>query len=114
MLTRIALVIAILAGIGVGALNFTKVKEKITTLQTNLKTETEAHHKFENDWRRTKADLDKTNAVLKATQETLKATTEDRDKQMAEATAQRTRADKLTEDLTKTRAERDETKQQLE
>jgi hypothetical protein len=40
MLLRISLIIAIIAGLAVGILNFTQVKEKITTLQTNLKNET--------------------------------------------------------------------------
>src|SRR5207247_7980228 len=52
---------------------FVKIKENITTLKTNLKTETEAHQKFEKDYTNTKRDLEKTNAVLRTTQETLKA-----------------------------------------
>ena len=40
MLIRICLIVALVAGLAVGALNFVYVKEKITTLQTNLKTET--------------------------------------------------------------------------
>jgi hypothetical protein len=113
MLTRISLIVVILAGIGVGALNFTKVKEKITTLQKDYKTEKDAHQEFLGKYTRTKADLDKTNAVLKATQETLKATTEEKDRMTAEATAQKTRADKLTDDLTRTRNERDDAKREL-
>jgi len=113
MLTRISLIVAILASIGVAALNFTQVKTKINILQTNLKNETDAHHKFENDWRTTKNALDKTNAVLKATQETLVATTKERDQYLAEATSQKTRADKLTDDLTKARGERDDAQRDL-
>ena len=41
MLIRISLIVAIIAGLAVGVLNFVKVKEKITTLQANLKTETD-------------------------------------------------------------------------
>ena len=37
MLIRISLIVAILAGLAVGALNFTQVKNKVVTLQTNLK-----------------------------------------------------------------------------
>ena len=69
MLIRISLFIAIILGIGATVLNVVKVKDKITTLQTNLKTETEAHQKFETQYNQTKSDLDKTNAVLKQTQE---------------------------------------------
>src|SRR5882757_5031918 len=106
MLIRISLILAIVASIAVGALNFVKVKEKITTLQTNLKTETEAHKKFENDWRVTKRNLDNTNIVLKQTIATLEATTTEKEKALADLSAATKRADKLTEDLTKTRQER--------
>jgi hypothetical protein len=58
MLLRICLIIAIIAGLAVGGLNFVKVKEKITTLQTNWKTESDAHKKFEADWRTTKRNRD--------------------------------------------------------
>ena len=67
---RISLILAIVAGLAVAVLNFVMVKEKITNLQTNLKTETEAHRKFENDFRVTKSNLDKTNAILKQTGQT--------------------------------------------
>src|SRR5881397_2290511 len=106
MLIRISLILAIVLGLAATGLNFAKVKEKITTLQADLKTETEAHQKFESDYNRTKSELDKTNAVLKTTQATLKATEEEKAKAVAEADAQTKRAEKLTEDLTKTRKER--------
>ena len=108
MLIRISLIIALVLGLAVTGLNFTKVKEKITILQANLKTETEAHQKFETDYRRTRSELDKTNAVLKATQETMKATEEEKNTAVATAAAQQKRADKLNDDLTKTRKERDD------
>lgn len=113
MLVRISLIVAILAGLAAGALNFTQLKDKITTLQKNLKSETDLHHKFENDYRQTKNALDKTNAVLKATIATLKETTDERDKAVAEAASQKGRADKLTEDLTKARGERDDAQREL-
>jgi hypothetical protein len=113
MLIRISLFAAIILGLIATGLNFSKLKEKVTTLQTNLKTETEAHKKFETDYRRTKSDLDKTNAVLKTTLETLKATEEEKNNAVAQATAQQKRADKLTEDLTKTRKERDDAQAEL-
>src|SRR5438270_10869553 len=113
MLIRISLFIAIILGIGATVLNVVKVKDKITTLQTNLKTETEAHQKFETQYNQTKSDLDKTNAVLKQTQETLKTTEEQRDKAVADAGAQQKRAEKLTDDLKKTRDERDEAQREL-
>ncbi len=113
MLIKISLILAILLGLAVTGLNVSMVKEKITTLQTNLKTETDAHQKFETQYNQTRSDLEKTNAVLKATQETLKATQEDKEKAVADAAAQIKRADKLNEDLTKTRKERDDAQADL-
>src|SRR5437899_861252 len=113
MLIKICLIAAIVLGLAAAGLNFVMVKEKVTTLQTNLKTETEAHQKFETDYRRTKSDLDKTNAVLKTTLETLKATEEEKNKAVAEATAQTKRAEQLAGDLKKTRDERDDAQQKL-
>ena len=107
MLIRISLIIAAVVGLGVTALNLSMLKQKITTLHASWKSEEELHKKFESDYRRTKSDLEKTNAVLKTTQETLKVTDEEKTKAVEEATAQQKRADKLNEDLTKTRKERD-------
>ena len=113
MLIRISLILAILLGLAVTGLNVSMVKEKITTLQTNLKNETDAHQKFEAQYNQTRSDLEKTNAVLKTTQETLKATQEEKEKAVADAAAQQKRADKLNDDLTKTRKERDDAQADL-
>jgi len=113
MLIRISLIVAIVLGLAATGLNFAKVREKITTLQTNLKTETEAHQKFEGQYNETVVKLDKTNAVLKTTQETLKATEEEKAKAVEAAATQTKRAEKLTEDLKKTRDERDDAQREL-
>jgi hypothetical protein len=107
MLIRICLIVALVAGLAVGVLNFVEVKEKITTLQANLKTETEAHQKFERQYLATDKELKKTVAELKQTKSNLEATTAAKDKAEADLLAQTKRADKLNEDLTKTREERD-------
>jgi myosin heavy subunit len=113
MLIRISLIVAILAGIAVGVLNFVQVKEKIVTLQTNLKTQTDRAVKAENDYRTTKKELDKTKTELAQTQATLKATTEEKEKALVDAAEQKKRADKLTDDLTRTRGERDDAQREL-
>ena len=113
MLIRISLIIAIIAGLAVGGLNFIKVKEKITVLQTNLDTETKAHQEFEGKFQTTKSQLDKTNVILKETIATLATTTEEKTKAQEEAANQTKRADKLTEDLGKTRSERDTAQNEL-
>lgn len=113
MLIRISLIVAIIAGLAVGTLNFLKVKEKIVTLQTNLKEQTDGRQKAETELASTRSELKQTNAVLKTTQELLKVTTEEKEKAVAEAAAQTKRADKLTEELTKTKQERDTAQQEL-
>jgi len=113
MLIRISLIVAIIAGLTVGGLNFVKVKEKITTLQADLKQQTDGRIKAETELASTKKDLAKTTAELKQTKTELEATTAAKEKADAEVAAQTKRADKLTEDLTKTRAERDTAQQDL-
>lgn len=114
MLLRICLIVALVGGLAVGVLNFVYVKEKITTLQANLKTETEAHQKFEKDYRVTKKELDKTSAELKQTKTALAETTAAKEKAETELAALVKRADKLNEDLTKTKEELTDKQQQLE
>jgi hypothetical protein len=113
MLIRISLIIAIIAGLAVAGLNFTKIKEKITTLQTNLDTQTKRADAAELDAKNTHIALDKTTTELKQTQATLASTTEERDTAVAKATAETKRADKLNDDLNKTRSERDEAQTEL-
>lgn len=113
MLVRISLILAILAAIAIGVLNFIQVKPKIQQLQKDWAYEKDQHQKFEKDYRFTKSSLDKTNAILKTTLATLETTTSERDKAVADAAAQTKRADKLNDDLTKTRAERDSAQQDL-
>jgi hypothetical protein len=113
MLIRISLIVAILAGLAVGGLNFVKVKEKITTLQADLKTQTDGRVKAETELASTKTELKKTTADLKQTKAELEASTAAKDKAEAEVAQQTKRADKLAEDLTKTRGERDAAQQDL-
>ena len=68
MLIRISLIVAIIAGLAVGGLNFVKVKEKITTLQANLKRANRwPHQGTRANLASTKKDLNKTTAELKQT-----------------------------------------------
>src|ERR1019366_4019130 len=113
MLIRICLIVAIVAGLAVGGLNFVKVKEKITTLQANLDTETKAHQKFEALAKATQKDLDKRTAELKQRKQELEATAAAKEKADADVASLTKRADKLTDDSNKTRLERDDAQQQL-
>ena len=113
MLIRISLIVAIIAGLAVGVLNFVTIKDKVTTLQTDLKTQTEGRQKAETDLASTRKDLEKTTGELKTTRETLTATTEERDKAVQDVTALTQKSEKLTTDLNKTREERDTAQNEL-
>jgi cell shape-determining protein MreC len=113
MLIRISLIIAIVAGLFVAALNFIKVKEKITTLITERD---EWHGKYDTtyaDLTKTKSELGKTKTELAQTKQTLETTSAERDKAMAEAAIQNKRAGQLAEELTKTKMDRDDAQAQL-
>ncbi len=113
MLIRISLIVAIVAGLAVGALNFVYVKEKVTTLQANLASEQAARASAETERDNTKRELAKTTAELKTTTETLATTTEERDKAVSDLAATTKRADNLTAELNKTRSERDAAQAEL-
>src|SRR5260370_22391140 len=113
MLIRIALFVAIIAGLATGVLNFVVVKDKVTTLQKDPDTEKAAHKDFQDKYTATKKDLDKTNAELKTTKQTLEATTAEREKAVTAAANQTKRADKLSNGFTRTRDERDDAQAQL-
>src|SRR5437868_6279727 len=95
MLMRICLIVAILAGLAAGVLNFVTVKEKITTTiaerdknATDRDTEKGLKVKAERLAKDTQGKLDKTT-------EELTATKDERDKAVADAAAQTTRATDL-------------------
>ena len=113
MLIRICLIIAVVAGLAVSGLNFLKVKEKITTIQGERESERTQKEAAQTELASTKKDLSETRAELKTTKETLATTTEERDRAVAEAASQTRRADKLTDDLNKTRRERDDAQAEL-
>ncbi len=113
MLIRISLIVAIAAGLVVGGLNFVKVRGKITTLITERNDERAAKEKAQTDLASTRNTLNKTEADLKETKQELDATTVQRDKAIADAAAQMKRAAQLTEDLNKTRKDRDDAQAEL-
>jgi hypothetical protein len=113
MLIRITLIIAIVSGLAVGALNFVKVREKITTLIAERDDWNQKYVKADADLTKTKGELKKTSADLAETKKTLQSTTEERDKAVAEANTQVKRATALAEELGKTKGERDEAQAEL-
>ncbi|MCU0786189.1 MAG: hypothetical protein MUF81_19500 [Verrucomicrobia bacterium] len=113
MLIRISLIIAIVAALAVGVLNFVMVKEKIGTLITERN---DWHGKYDTTYAElttTKKTLAQTESDLKQIQETLATTTAQRDKAVADAVAQTKRATELNDKLTKSTTERDEARQDL-
>jgi len=114
MLIRVSLIIAIVAALAVGVLNFVQVKGKIETLKTERD---DWHGKFtktDEDLTRTKGELDKTSKDLEQTKTTLATTTEERDKARAEAETATKRAADLTDRLAKATEARDVAQQELQ
>jgi len=102
MYLRIALIIALVAGLAATGICYTQVKEKIETLQTNLADTT-------NRLNNTQDKLAKTSATLEETQNNLKQTTSelmDTRAQLTDVTTQRDEINKLAQqkmaDLEKT------------
>ncbi|MEI9961244.1 MAG: hypothetical protein WDM76_09010 [Limisphaerales bacterium] len=107
MLIRITLIVAIVAALAVGALNFFVVKEKITALTTDRDSERGQKVEAQTELASTKKDLSKTKADLAQTQTDLNNTKTERDQAVATAAKQTQRADDLSDKLAKTSQERD-------
>jgi hypothetical protein len=102
MLIRISLIVALIAGIAVAALNFVKVKDKITTLISQRDTEHSGRMQAESDLRSTKTELSSTKSKLADTQTELASTQKERDDAVATADAATKKAADLGDKLTKT------------
>lgn len=113
MLLRICLIAAILFGLAVGGLNFTLVKQKITTIEQQREDERTQKETAQKDARETHQALNATNAVLKTTLEVLKTTTDERDKAVADAADKAKRLEVTTGERDKARKERDDAQAEL-
>ena len=113
MLIRISLIVAILAALAAGVLNFVVVKDKITTLATDRDTQKAGWLATTNELTKTKKNLTKTQGELKQTQNQLADANAERDKAVATADTQKKRADDLNVQLTKTAADRDDAQNKL-
>src|SRR5205814_7435226 len=113
MLLRISLGIAILAGLG--ALYFAQVpvKQKIDTLTTDLQTATTEKQTAQDNERKAKADATKARSDLDTAKKELNDKSAALDSTTAKLNEQRSRADQLATDLTKTTAERNDAQQEL-
>jgi hypothetical protein len=110
---RISLIIAVVAALAVGGINFFVVKDKLTALVTDRNFNRDGWHATQAALTKTNAILVKTESTLKQTQQELADTQSERDKAVANAAAQTKRASDLSDKLTKTTAERDDAQNQL-
>ena len=113
MLIRISLIVAIIAGLAAGALNFIKVKEKIDTVVAERNDWHTKHDKTFAELTTTKSTLVKTEKDLTSTKEKLATTQQERDKAVAEAEIQIKKSTELTDKLAVTVRERDDSRAEL-
>lgn len=113
MLIRICLIVAVVTALAVGVLNFVIVKDKVTTLAADRDNERNLKVAAQTELASTKQELAKTSAELKTTKQNLENTTAERDKALADLSTQTKRANQLSDDLNKTRQERDAAQQEL-
>jgi predicted RNase H-like nuclease (RuvC/YqgF family) len=113
MLIRIALIVAIVAGFATAGLNLFKVREKITILQTTLKSTQNELANTKTDLANTRTDLEKTKEDLKKTQTELTDTKTERDNAVAEAATQKKQVTSLRDQLAKMKQERDDAQADL-
>jgi capsular polysaccharide biosynthesis protein len=114
MLIRISLILAVVAALAAGALNFFVVKDKLDTLVTDRNTQRDG-------WHETSRQLNQTSNVLVKTQGTLKQTQQElADSQVAQkkaedlAAAQVKKATDLSGQLARTTQERNDAQNNLE
>jgi len=113
MLTRIFLIIAILAGLAVGGLNFFMVKQKVDTLVEDRNSERSQKEQAQTQLAKTRNDLAKTEKELNDTKSTLTDTQAQLGRAEAQASAEKKRADDLTQELAKTTADKNQAEAEL-
>src|ERR1041385_8031096 len=112
-LSRISLIVAIIAGLAVGAVNFVKIRDGIVKLQENLKSETAAKETAQNNLKKTTAELTTTKKTLDDTKKNLEVTTTEKDKAVSERDTAVKRATQLTEELARTKTTLEENQGEL-
>lgn len=113
MLLRICLIIAIVAGLGAGALTFLQIKDQITTLSGQRDTEKSAKETEISAHNKTKGELKKTSQELKDTQTELAETKDARDKAVAKADAVSKKLDDANAKITTITQQRDDAQNEL-
>lgn len=108
MLTRICLIVAVVAGLAVAVINFVQVKEVISTTRNDLNTTSNNLVQTQMTLNKTEKELKGTKAELEVTKTTLRTTEETRDQALADAKAKGDQATKLSAQLKETTKERDD------
>ncbi len=106
MLIRISLILAIIAGLAVGVINFITIKQKITDLRTHLKEQTDRADTAEHSLAQTKKKLDATTAELTQTKKDL-------DDSKTALAAAATKVDDLTKQSDKLKSDLADTQKKL-
>jgi cell shape-determining protein MreC len=114
MLIRISLILAIIAGLAVGVINFTKIKQTITDLRTHLQEQTDRAVKAETSLAKTTAELKKTQTALDETKKNLDDTKKQLDVASTKVNELSAKADKLQSDLTAVQKELSDAKIDLD
>jgi hypothetical protein len=113
MLIRISLILAIIAALGAGAVNFFVVKDKLATLITDRDTQKSDKEKAQTDLASTKRTLAQTQSQLSQTQQDLADANSKLATETATAAAETRRADGLSSRLDQTTQERDDAQNNL-
>jgi hypothetical protein len=113
MFIRISLIVAIAAALFVGGWNIVKVRGEITTLISQRDDERGKKQQALSDFSKAKTELTKSQDALKQATQDLADAKSEREKAVATAAMQIKRADELSDKLTKTTQERDDSQNQL-
>lgn len=113
MLRRIILIVAIVAGLAAGVVNFTVVRQKIGLLQTDRDQQRSAKEEAQRNLAKTKRDLADTQNQLSQTKQDLASAQAARDALSTKLTAANTQIQDLSDKLAKTSKQRDDAEDQL-
>ncbi len=113
VIRRISLVVAMVAGLTVGGLNYFRIKEKIDGLHAELAAQTTIAQKAESDLARSQKEMAAAAVRLKVFKADLDQTTADKQTALARATEQTALAEKQAKELAVTHRKLDEAQQSL-
>jgi myosin heavy subunit len=113
MLIRISLIIAIIAALAAGTLNFITVKEKIETVIVQRDDWKQKWNTTDGELTKTKTEWDKTKKDLAQTQEELATTKSERDNAVSTASAAVKKAEEVTAALEETKRKLSDTAAEL-